>query len=100
MARFSVWNYATHSYDYYEGRGNGKTHAGTPPKARGAAALGATPEQAAWPLPAGARHVGSGTSPQGQIASTGADPDPGSIPMFVKVGAGIGAAYLLWRKFR
>lgn len=67
---YSVYKYGR-GYDYYEGPSDGKTHAGTPPRARAAAMLGATPEQAAWKVPAGAKHVGSGTAPRGRIASMG-----------------------------
>ena len=66
--RYSVWNPATRSYDYYEAQGDASIHAGAPPRAA-SSALGATPEQAAWPLPEDARRVGSGEMPQGRIAS-------------------------------
>lgn len=67
--RYSVWNNATRKYDYYEAKGANAIHAGAPPTS-GSYALGATPEQAAWPLPAGAVKVGTGETPEGRIAST------------------------------
>jgi len=91
---YSVWNYGNRSYDYYQSDEKGATHAATPPKARGALEratrvqsrdLGATPDQAAWPLPAGARKVGSGPRPQGKIASLG-DASSGGIGLLEIVG--------------
>lgn len=70
MSLFSVYNYNTKVYDYYEGRGPGGTHAGTPPVS-GGHALGATPEQAAWRVPPGAVKIGSGPLPRGRIATRG-----------------------------
>lgn len=67
--RYSVWNNATRRYDYYQATGAADIHAGAPPRSS-SYALGATPEQAAWPLPAGAVKVGAGDVPEGRIAST------------------------------
>lgn len=71
MSVFSVYNYDTRSYDYFEGRGPGGTHAGSPPVSSGRSALGATPEQAAWRVPPGAVKIGSGPLPRGRIATRG-----------------------------
>lgn len=67
--KYSVWNNAARRYDYYQAQGTNEIHAGAPPRAS-SFALGATPEQAAWPLPAGAVKIGSGDVPEGRIAST------------------------------
>jgi len=73
--RYSVYNYDRRQYDYYDGPGPKGTHAGSPKPARGRSQLGATPEQAAWRVPATARRVGSGTMPQGRVATlSAADP--------------------------
>ena len=66
--KFSVWRNDARRYDYYETPGNATIHAGAPPRAS-SDALGATPEEAAWPLPENAVKTGSGELPQGRIAS-------------------------------
>lgn len=91
---FSVWNYGNRAYDYYESGQRSGTHAPTPPRARGATSLGATPEQAAWPLPAGARLVGSGPEPRGRIATSGSEPGMNDLEPVILVG--LGAAVLWW----
>lgn len=87
---YSVWSYPLRAYEYYEAGFDGRIHSGTPPKARGAEAMGATPEQAAWKLPAGARKVGQGPVPKGKIASMGDAPGAESSWDW-KVFAGIAA---------
>jgi len=89
--KYSVWNPGTRRYDYYEAQSDGATHAGAPPRAS-TSELGATPEQAAWPLPADAVKAGSGELPQGRIASTEAKP-----VSFDKVFLAAAAAYFIWR---
>jgi hypothetical protein len=95
--KLSVWNNATRRYDYYQSSGDTGIHAGAPPRAN-SFELGATPEQAAWPLPPGAVKVGSGDLPEGRIASREAGQGfkfdlPSSI-----VYAAIG--YVLWRMIK
>lgn len=100
---YSVWSYSKGAYDYYAGPSKGTTHAGTPPRARGSTQVGSTPEQAAWPLPLGAKLVGSGPTPQGRIASLG-DASSSSITQWVSDNAGMVAVgvcvYLMMRKSR
>lgn len=91
--RYSVWNPERRSYDYYEAQGDAATHAGAPPRAA-SSALGATPEQAAWPLPEDARKVGSGDLPQGRIASLYGGSFRLDIPQAFFWGV---AGYLLYR---
>jgi hypothetical protein len=80
---YSVYSYPKQAYDYYQAHDAGrKTHAGTPPRARGSTAVGSTPEQSAWPLPLGAKLVGSGPTPKGRIASMG-DVSSSSLTSFV-----------------
>jgi hypothetical protein len=102
MAIWSVYKYGRNSYDYYEdGRDPSSTHAGAPPgKLR--AAMGATPEQCAWPLPAGAKKIGSGPLPQGRIASTSSGPGMGDLPSIDATTLGIAAviAYVAWRALK
>jgi hypothetical protein len=95
---FSVYNYDTHGYDYYEGSGPKGTHAGTPPMRKPRSELGATPEQAAWLVPSGSRKVGSGELPQGRIASLSGSEDSTADP--VQLGMYALIAYLLWKAIR
>ena len=97
MTTFSVWNNATRAYDYYTAQGDAGIHAGAPPRAS-TSELGATPDQAAWPLPADATKVGSGELPQGRIASTA--PKGGfaiDLPRSVFYAA---IGYVLWRMIK
>lgn len=69
---YSVWNHAERRYDYYQtGEKSAKVNAPTPKHLSGAHELGMTPEEAAWPLPMGAKLVGSGKIPKGMIAERG-----------------------------
>jgi hypothetical protein len=94
---YSVWDNGARRYDYYEGGKATATHAGAPPRAS-SSSLGATPEQAAWPLPPGARRVGSGDLARGRVASLDGNDGGGvDIKMAVIYGA---IGYLLWRSIR
>ena len=92
---FSVWNAATRAYDYYKAHGKPAIHAGAPPRAE-SNALGATPDEAAWPLPANAVKTGSGEMPQGRIASTG---DRGGIDLKTSIIYGV-LGYALWKMLK
>jgi len=97
MARYSVYDYTRHAYDYYEAPGPGGTHAGSPPRPASIGDLGASPDRGAWKLPAGARKVGSGEMPQGRIASlSGADllSSPSSLVVYAVI------ALAAWRFLR
>jgi hypothetical protein len=84
---YSVWNQAARQYDYYE-TSTVQKGANTPaPSHIRAKPLGATIDQAAWPLPAGARKVGSGES----LGAFTMDQNT-----FAMVGLGL-AAFLLWK---
>lgn len=67
---YSIWDQAKRRYDYFEAPGavDRETSAPRPGHLRDQA-LGVSPERAAWPLPAGARPVGSGNYARGMIAS-------------------------------
>jgi hypothetical protein len=93
--KYSVWNNATRRYDYYTAQGDTGIHAGAPPRAS-TSELGATPDQAAWPLPADATKVGSGELPQGRIASTEAKSGVSFDKLFLYAAAG----YFLWRMIK
>lgn len=93
---FSVWNYATKRYDYYEGGQQTGSHAGTPPSSVVGSQMGASPEQAAWRLPVGARQVGTGAIARGRIASLGNDGFD-LPPLAIPIALGALALYF-WRK--
>lgn len=97
---YSVYDYTRRAYDYYEGAGPKGTHAGAPP-IRSHVALGATPEQAAWVVPPGAKRVGSGELPRGRIATLASsalgDVIEGSTGKAITIGV---IAYLAWRLSR
>lgn len=97
----SVWNQSTRKYDYYETAVVQKT-ANTPsPKHIRSGSLGATIDQAAWPLPSSARKVGSGEFAKGRVASrSGNLLSLGSINMDTNTMAMLGlgfAALVLWK---
>lgn len=93
---YSVWNNATRSYEYYDAPGTSETHAGSPPGMNGGL-LGATPDQAAWRLPAGSRRAGSGYQAQGRIASLSDSGEGISVTKLI-IYPVIG--YLLWKALR
>jgi hypothetical protein len=96
---YSVWNQGAGVFDYYEAPGvEAKANVGKPTHLR-SRTLGATPSQAAWPLPAAARLVGSGEHAQGRVSSVGgaelgATDGSGGL---VKIGLLGLCAYLLWK---
>lgn len=96
---YSVYNYDARAYDYYEGSGPGGTHVGTPKIPPPKSELGASPEQAAWALPPGARKVGRGDLPRGSIAALAGDPET-SGPSAVQLGVYAVIAYVIWRATR
>ncbi len=102
--RYSVYDHRTRTYDYYEDGRTSGTHAGTPPVRSRTPLIDtmvATPEQAAWLLPMGARKVGAGELPIGRIAtaaSVGGLGDLTDDP--VRLGLVAVLAYVAWRNFR
>lgn len=98
---YSVWNQGSRSYDYYENSDVQKS-ANTPmPSHIASPPLGATIDQAAWPLPPNAVKIGSGEFAKGRVASRGGNLLPmGAFNMdsntAVMIGLGV-AAYLLWK---
>jgi hypothetical protein len=99
---YSVYNYGSKAYDYFEAPAKALPHAPKPPQAAGAStSLGATPEQAAWPLPMGAKLVGHGKNPVGRIAFDRGV--AGSLDGFMDNSTNVvgfaAAAYLVWRFF-
>lgn len=82
--KYSVWNVGTAAFDYYE-TPEVATSSNTPkPGHLKPRTLGATVEQACWPLPPGAKLIGSGEVAIGKIAihpsaALGATPSDGSL---------------------
>ena len=98
---YSVWNQGARSYDYYE-NGDVQKSANTPiPSHISSPMLGATIDQAAWPLPPNAVKVGSGEFAKGRVASRGGNLlSMGAFSMDTNTVAMIGlgvAAYFLWK---
>jgi hypothetical protein len=94
---YSVWNPATRAYDYYQAHGPAATHAPNPPAVAGSSELGATPDEAAWRLPPGARKVGTGELPRGRIATLGGADDVRPVPPYL-LWAALGL--VAWRVLR
>lgn len=69
---YSVWNQGAWKYDYYESRQTQDTANAPAPRhmigVAGAAQVGLSPDQAAWPLPPDAVKVSSGEHARGRIA--------------------------------
>ena len=97
---YSVWNQGANAYDYYESSERQHTLNTPSPNHISVKELGATIDQAAWPLPSAARKVGSGKLAKGRVASRGGVRLPLGATMdsntVVMLGFGI-AAFLLWR---
>lgn len=106
--RYSVWNPASRTFDYYMTSEVQPVHT---PAARhvpvaglganvavagvGLHRLGVTPEEVAWPLPPAARKVGSGPQAQGRIAILGGlETTKGTVT----IAAVLVAAYLIGKK--
>jgi len=66
--RYSVWRPGEAVFDYYDTPELATTSNVEKPAHLKARTLGATVEQASWPLPAGAVKVGTGPHAQGKIA--------------------------------
>lgn len=103
MKTYSVWNQAAEKYDYYQSAdADNEYNAPAPRHLRPNTKLGTTPDAAGWPLPAGARKVGSGDYPRGLVASRGGGGALGLIP-FLPISLGEAAVlaavgWWLWRR--
>jgi len=102
---YSVWNQAARLYDHYEdGAPDERANAAAPRHLGRADTLGFTPDEAAWPLPFGARKIGSGPTAVGRVARRrGAGAVPAlsgfEVPMpLVALAAIWGLTYFVWRK--
>ncbi len=91
---FSVYDYGTKRYSYYDDGKPSETHAGAP-AVISLGGIGESPDRAAWRLPVGATKIGEGDMPRGRIASLGSFQS--STPKILLL---LGAAYLGWRYLR
>jgi hypothetical protein len=101
---YSVWKQASGTYDYYESSREQPTlNVEKPSHIRGSSTLGATVLQAAWPLPADAKLVGSGEQAVGRVAAKGGQGGFSSVgdvsfdDPLVKAGVFVGIGVLLWK---
>lgn len=108
--RYSVWNSGRRAFDYYESASTPAVTNAPKPDHLTSRALGATVEQAAWPLPDDAIRVGQGEQAIGMIAVTkhqrmralSGDQAPRSLlrsTLYIAGGA-LAAAVLFGRKKR
>lgn len=66
---YSVWNQAKQAFDYYQTNGVQKKVNTEKPSHMRSRKFGLTVDQAAWPVPSGARYMGSGSMPKGRIGN-------------------------------
>lgn len=95
--QYSVYDPGRRVYDYYE---DGRTDANypVPRHLNGRGADGVASGAAGWPLPTGARKVGTGSVARGMIASLGGD-DGAGPNWLTALGLAI-AGYALWKLWR
>lgn len=67
--KYSVWNFGTASYDYYEDARVSTGQNAPKPGHLVNRTLGSTIDQASWPLPSDAKRIGSGTVAIGRVAT-------------------------------
>jgi hypothetical protein len=97
----SVWNQGANRYDYYEtGKTRNEYNEGVPRHLH-PTRLGMSPEQAAWPLPSGAKYVGSGIEARGRISSRNGMTLGVFEDMSLTKAAFLGfSAFLIWKYVR
>lgn len=101
--KYSVWNTATATYDYYEAPGTLRAGVIAPtPRLPSGGRLGLAPQRAGRPLPVGAVLTGSGPYAQGMVATRNGGAlgdffgmDIGELAKFGVIAAG---AWLLWTR--
>ncbi len=98
MRMYSVWNDPHKRWDYYEAMGHLKGGFAPKPRIPTGNRLGVAPDDAARPLPAGAKLVGSGQLARGMIASRKSALgffgfDTGTLMRFAVYGA---IGYVVW----
>jgi hypothetical protein len=102
---YSVWNQGRGVYDYYQtSEIQGTANAPRPDHLR-STQLGMPPAQAAWPLPAGSKFIGSGEFARGRVASLASSRSALSgfwiDDLFTLKGIAVVAlAWFLWKRAR
>jgi hypothetical protein len=98
---YSCWNQALGAFDYFESSHESPKLNVEKPNHLVSRTLGATPDQAAWPLPGNLRRIGSGPDAIGRVATI---KRAGSLSGDDEGSSGIAKAsllaisgYLLWR---
>ena len=104
---YSVWNQAARLYDYYEdGTPDARANAPAPRHLGRVDTLGHTPDEAAWPLPFGARRTGSGPTAKGRVARRRGGAAPAALSGFevptplVALAAIWALTFYVWRDRR
>jgi len=101
---YSVWDHGERRYSYYKTPvKETSAHAAKPKHLAKSGKLGTSPEDAAWPLPSGARLVGHGKYPKGQIATTSQKSLAGCVGVdrqFFKTALIAAIGYAVWRIVR
>jgi hypothetical protein len=100
---YSVYDYNTGLYDYYEGGVGSIPATGRYRKPTSQSRFGASPEALAAPLPAMAKKIGSGDAPRGIIASRGGALFGGLSLVGVDLlwlGVGLGVGWYVWGRKR
>jgi hypothetical protein len=98
---YSVWNQGRGLYDYFQDAVVQEGANAPKPAHLKSRQLGLTPDQAAWPLPAGAKKIGSGEFARGRVASPTGGQSLGlfgieSVFDIRAIALGV-AAWFLWR---
>ncbi len=97
---WSTWNQGLGAFDYFDdGRPQQRLNVEKPSHLV-SRTLGSTVDQAAWPLPPHARHIGSGPHAVGRVAvrkGIGVAVGDVSDSSLVKAGLLVASAVLLWK---
>lgn len=96
---YSVWNQGLGAYDYFEDSSRQEVLNTPAPTHIRSRTMGTAVQAAAWPLPVGAKKVGSGPQAIGRVASRRSAPGLGDVvdEPVLKAGLLLGAAYLGWK---
>ena len=101
---YSVWNQGKGVYDYFQTPDVQEVANAPKPKHLKMRQLGMSPAHAAWPLPSGAKLIGSGEFARGRMAISESSRGMGSFGIedliFNPTYIAIGIAAFLWWKWR
>jgi len=99
--KWSVWNQGLGAFDYFECSRTQDVLNVEKPAHIVSRTLGSTVDQAAWPLPADAQHIGTGSRAIGRVAvrksSLALGSTAGGDLSLVKAGLLVTAGYLTWK---